>query len=117
MENVRFSFLSVFLYFVLLLSDERHGKASAGSFLQLEHVALLNNLVCYLVCLRILLIVSVLGIGIYRSVILAALVEDIELNDGLMSVFVTLTSDKPVVCSFSLACNGDIVARFGLEIF
>lgn len=49
LENVRFSFLSAFLYFVLLLSDERHGKASAGSFLQLEHVALLNNLVCYLV--------------------------------------------------------------------
>ena len=31
LENVRFSFLSAFLYFVLLLSDERHGKASAGS--------------------------------------------------------------------------------------
>ena len=45
---------------------------------------------------------GILGIGVDGAVVLTALVEEVELDDTLMTILVALAADEPVVGSLGL---------------
>ena len=59
---------------------------------------------------------GILGIGIDGAVVLAALVEEVELHHGGMAVFIALAANEPVVCALGLAGYGDVIGRLCLEV-
>ena len=59
---------------------------------------------------------SILGIGIDGTVVLTTLVQEVELDIGLMTVLVALATNEPVVGALGLAGYGDVVGRLSLEI-
>ena len=95
---------------------ERDREAAAGSFCELQRVALFDCTLCDDIRLRVLVVGRALGIGIDRSLILAALVEEIELHRALVSVLIALASDKPVVAAFGLARYRNVTGRLSLQI-
>ena len=66
--------------FQTLLRDERHCETATGSLRQLQGVALLDGLLRYGVCLGVLLIVRILSVGVDGTLVLTALVEEVELD-------------------------------------
>ena len=59
---------------------------------------------------------SILGIGIDGTVVLTTLVQEVELDIGLVTVLVALATNKPVVSALGLAGYGDVVGRLSLEL-
>ena len=91
-------------------------ESSAGCLGELQSVALLHRALGDEICLWVLVVAGVLGIGIDRSLVLAALVEEVELHGALVSVLVALAGEEPVVAALCLACYGDVAGRFSLDI-
>ena len=59
---------------------------------------------------------GILGIGIDGTVVLATLVEEVELDDALVSILVALATNEPVVGALGLAGYRNIVGRLGFEV-
>ena len=92
------------------------GKASTRGFRQFQSIAFFHGSLRDGIGLRVSLVVGSGGVGVDGAVILSALVEEVELNDGLVTVLVALTADEPVRGALRLAGHGDVVGRLGLEI-
>ena len=99
-----------------LFCNQTDGEATSGSLGELQDILGRNHLLGDDVGLRIGLVVSVLGIGVDGAVVLAALVEEVQADGGLMAVLVALASDEPVVGALGLAGYGDVVGGLCLEI-
>ena len=84
--------------------------------MQPEGVALLDDPLGDGVGLRVLLVVSVLGVSVDGAVVLTALVEEVELHHRVVAVLVALATNEPVVGALGLAGYGDVVGRFGLKV-
>ena len=59
---------------------------------------------------------GILGIGIDGTVVLTTLVQEVELDIGLMTVLIALATNEPVVSALGLAGHSDVVGRLSLEI-
>ena len=99
-----------------LFGHQTNGKAATRCLGQLQGIALLDRSLGDDVCLRILLVVGILGIGIDGAVVFAAFVEEVELDDTLVTILVALTANEPVVSTFGLAGYGDVVGRLCFKI-
>ena len=101
---------------LLLFHHKRYCKTAAGCFSDFQHVALLDGTLGNSVCLRVGVVVGILGVGINGAVVLAALVEEVELDDGLVTILVALAANEPVVSALGFTGYGDVVGRFSLQI-
>ena len=56
-------------------------------------------------------------ISVDGTVIFKSFVEEIEFDDALASVLITLATDKPIIGTFRLPGDSDIVSRLCLQVF
>ena len=56
------------------------------------------------------------SIGIDDALILASLVEEVELDINLVPLLVALAANEPVIGTLSLASHSDVLARLGIDI-
>ena len=64
-----------------------------------------------------MLVMGILGIGIDGAIVLLSLIEEVELDDALMTVLITFTANKPVVGAFGFTSYRDIVGRLCFQLF
>lgn len=107
----------VLLYLMCLFGYEADGETTARGFLDLQHVASLHHSLGDGIGLRISIVVGILRIGINGAVVFAALVEEVELDNGQMTILIALATHEPVVGTLGLTGYGDVVGRLGLEVF
>ena len=84
----------------LSLCYQRHGKSTSRSLFQFEHIAFLYGLFGDVVCLWVIFVVCVLGIGIDGALVFAPFVEEIEFYDAVVPVLIAFSTDEPVVGAF-----------------
>ena len=59
---------------------------------------------------------GILGVGIDGAGVFAALVQEVEFDDALVTVLVAFSTDEPVVGALGLARYGDVIGRLCLEV-